>query len=80
MLQTDAADGDDLRLLCNGRVLDGARVAGLYGDELDAILRGRSPTEVVPPAPGEDPHAYADRAINELLILYITRWHGGPPA
>lgn len=77
MSRTDAGDGDEPRDPYDRSALDEAKVAGLCGAELDAVLRGRAPTDLVPPWPGEEPKAYADRAVSELLILYITRWHGG---
>ena len=52
-------------------------MAGLRGRELAAVLLGRSPTDLVPPTAGEEPHAYADRAVTEFLRLYVRRWHGG---
>ena len=43
--------------------------AGLERDDLEAVLRGRLATELVPPHPGEDPGDYADRAVSELLYF-----------
>lgn len=77
MLQTDAGDSDASRHSFDRRALEEARVAGLYGNELAAVLLGRSPTDLVPPDVDEDPQAYADRAVREFLRLYVRRWHGG---
>lgn len=76
MLQTDAGDGDTSRHSFDLRAIEEARVAGLYGNELAAVLLGRSPTHLVPPNVDEDPRAYADRAVREFLRLYVRRWHG----
>lgn len=76
MFQSDA--GDERRGLYDQRVLDEARMTGLYDDDIAAVLCGRLPTEVVLPLPGEEADAYAERAVGELLVLYVTRWPGGP--
>ncbi len=76
MFQSDA--GDERRRLYDQRVLDEARMTGLYDDDIAAVLCGRLPTEVVLPLPGEEVDAYAERAVGELLVLYVTRWPGGP--
>ena len=77
MLQTDAGDGDAARYPFDRRAVEEARVAGLYGRELEAALLGRSPTDVVVPNADEEPQAYAERAVREFLRLYVRRWHGG---
>lgn len=76
MFQSDA--GDERRRLYDQRVLEEARMTGLYDDDIATVLCGRLPTEVVLPLPGEEADAYAERAVGELLVLYITRWPGGP--
>lgn len=60
------------------RAVAEALEAGLERDDLEAVLRGRPATELVPPHPGEDCGAYADRAVSELLVLYIARYDDGP--
>jgi hypothetical protein len=60
------------------RAVAEALEAGLERDDLKAVLRGRLATELVPPHPGEDCGAYADRAVSELLVLYIARYDDGP--
>jgi hypothetical protein len=77
MFQPDADEKSGSRSMYDACVLEEAREAGLYDDELAAVLCGRPPTEVVLPLPGEEPSAYAERAVGELLILYVTRWPGG---
>ena len=54
------------------RALSAATEAGLTVAELEALLRGRPPTEVVPPWPGEDPDTYADRATGAFMTLYLS--------
>ena len=78
MFQSDADAGDEGRSLYDACALEEARVTGLYDDELAAVLCGRPPTEVVLPLPGEEPNAYAERAVGEFLVLYVTRWPDGP--
>lgn len=80
MPRTDAGDSDELFRVYDLAAVEEAKVAGLCGAELEGILRGRAPTDMVPPLAGEEPLAYADRAVSEFLILYITRWHGGGTA
>ncbi len=77
MLQTDPGDGEAPRHLFDRRAVEEARVAGLYGRELAAVLLGRSPADLVPPKADEKPQVYAERAVRELLRLYVRRWHGG---
>ena len=45
--------------------------AGFDTEEVEAILAGRPPTDVVPPRFGETPEAYAERATGELMVLYV---------
>jgi len=68
---------DDLERYADRAVCE-ALEAGLEREDLEAVLRGRLATELVPPHPGEDPGAYADRAVSELLVLYIARYDDGP--
>lgn len=44
---------------------------GLTVGELKGVLGGRSPTELVPPGPSEDPEDYGCRAASEILVRYI---------
>ena len=53
-------------------------MTGLYDDDLAAVLRGRTLTEVVAPLPGEEAAAYAECAVSRFLVLNVTRWPGGP--
>ncbi|MCJ2023593.1 hypothetical protein [Methylobacterium sp. J-067] len=76
MFQSDA--GDERRRQYDQRVLDEARMTGLYDDDIATVLCGRLPTEVVLPLRGEDADAYAESAVGELLVLYVNRWQGGP--
>lgn len=78
MPETDAGDDREARHLYDRRALEEASVAGLYAEEIDEVLRGRLPTDVVPPWPGEDVSNYADRAVSEFLLLYLSHWRDGP--
>lgn len=60
------------------RAVAEALEAGLERDDLEAVLRGRLATDLVPPHSGEDPGSYADRAVSELLVLHIARYDDGP--
>ncbi|GJD89689.1 hypothetical protein BHAOGJBA_3219 [Methylobacterium hispanicum] len=70
--------GAEARLYAD-RAMREATEAGLTPGELADLLRGGAVTEAVPPWPGEDPDAYADRATSELLTRYLAAGADDPP-
>lgn len=57
-----------------------AMEAGFMSAELSALLQGASVVDIVPPSPGEDLRAYAERATSELMTRYLAQDALEPPA